>query len=118
MERFALPTGQKEAKPSRLIPRDRWSTFLRPLLRPTTRSAVSMDSDFDDSDLRRIEGIAYNHTISTVIEPTHISCACIPIVSRDVMIVDWMCLTCISPNTITTGIVGSWSLLRVVGCPM
>ena len=89
MGRFAPQTGQKEVRPSRLIPRDRWNTSLRLLLRPTTRSAVSRDSDFDDNDLRRIEGIAYNHTISTLIEPTCISSACISLspVMVDVMIV-------------------------------
>jgi len=59
MGRSAPPTGPREARPSRLIPRGPWSISLRHLLRPT-RSVELRDSDFDDRELRQIEGIAYN----------------------------------------------------------
>ena len=59
MERSALPTGPREARPSRLIPRGLWNTSLRHLPRPT-RSVVSRDSDVDDGELRQIEGVACN----------------------------------------------------------
>ena len=63
MVRSALQIGLKEARPSRLTPRDPWSTSLR-LPPRAARSAASRDSNFDDHGLRHIEGIAYNRTIS------------------------------------------------------
>ena len=59
MERSALQTGPRVARPSRLIPKGPWNTSLRHLLRPT-RSVASKDSDFDDYKHREIESIAYN----------------------------------------------------------
>lgn len=63
MGRFALPTGPREARPSRLTLKDPWSTSPR-LLRRGTRSVASRDSNYSHDDLEQIEGaIAYNHTI-------------------------------------------------------
>lgn len=63
MERSVLPTGPREARPSRLTRMDPWSTSPRLLLRGT-RSVALRDSDDSRDDPEQIEGIAYNHTIS------------------------------------------------------
>ena len=122
MARSARSTGPREARPSRLIPRDLWSTSPRHLPR-ATRSAASKDSDFVDRELRQIE--ALRTTIYTLIQ--HISsartcllCSCVSCDER-MIVVGSRPTTDVPdphPSKRCNPSVGQWSLLHAVECPM